>query len=139
MQSNKLTHQKILAIQVELADALRQIGDKHGLNFDVGDVRFDAAGFKTSLKCRVRGVTLFDTPRGRAFVQHARIYGLDGDDLGKVIIDGRKRLKITGLNANAPKNCIELECVDSGKTWRAPPAWVAQRLWRRPRDERSHG
>lgn len=48
----------------------------------------------------------------------ARALGLPDDFVGKTLRVNRKLLKVTGYNPGAPKNAVNLVCVDTGKGYK---------------------
>lgn len=58
-------------------------------------------------------------------------YGLTEEDYGTEIISKGKRMRLVGLNTNAPKYPLQMLNVADGQVWRFPRSFVPQIVARR--------
>ncbi len=88
---------KTLAKEIGAAveEALTEVAEKYGLTVQVRGGTFDATSFKPKVE--------FSTANAAEdeFRTYAEIYGLEGDDFGRVFTTGGKTFAISGL---APRN-----------------------------------
>ncbi len=104
---------KIAEIRTDITEALKAVGDKHGIKISTGSASFSAAAMTMKLEI----VTLGDGGVERdldaeAFTRSALNSGLSPSDLGKTInLEGRP-LTIAGYRPKARKHCIVLKSPD---------------------------
>jgi hypothetical protein len=113
---NGLTVDKI---RKEMEEAMATIGAKHGLEFSIGNIRYNETSFRTSLEVKEVGTkSVKEQKLEMAYEVFAKVHGLP--KLNSVIRaqDG-KLLKIIGWNTRAPKYPVKAEGLD-GSSWKLP-------------------
>ena len=111
-----------LSVESRVAKALAEIFGAENMKVEGLQVRPSHNGsFKVQLRLESTVVDERMIERNKA---QARAYGLPEDIVGKTLRVNRKRLKVTGFNPGAPKNAVNLECVDTGKGFKCSPDYA---------------
>jgi hypothetical protein len=106
------------ALRVELNQALAGISEKYGITVEAGRASYNGpnATFKVELST-VKDDGVVMTREATAFLQYAKLLGLQATDLGREFEVGGKRYKIRGYNPRKSRYPFLAESVIDGKIY----------------------
>ena len=128
----EFTGKNLNALRAEIDAALATVATKHGITLKMGNAKYARGGefFEAQLKGALVRDGQVVSKESVHFTQHASIYGLLPDDLGKEFVSHGRRFRITGLKSGASKRQILTE--SEGKNYVFPADAVVIALGRRP-------
>lgn len=130
--SDKATLRKIReTINAALVEALAPLE----LSAAVASIRFDEGGAHAKMTLEVSQIgagSMAEKHEADAFRMLAKVYGLEPDDLGRMVTISGRQMEIVGLRHRAQKRPIVCRGLD-GKGFIVPEARVALALGRVPR------
>ncbi|NTF18262.1 hypothetical protein G6L37_07565 [Agrobacterium rubi] len=111
-----LNQQTLTSIRIDVEKALKEIGDRHGIDLNFGHGSFTPSGLtgKLQIKMAARNDSSEKSGQQIEFEALAPRYGLTADDYGREFSHGRRRFKLIGINPNRPSNCLSIACVKNG-------------------------
>ena len=129
-QSVEITKDLLRTLRVDIATALREVGERHGVSIVQGNSSYDATLARTKLEIMPRSVSSVGVGKGsakmptdpkaalraEAFKTNARDYGMKAAWLGKTF-SCRGSFVLVGLDLNRPKNCVVGQRVGSTKCY----------------------
>ena len=129
-KENKMINRTtVKMLRSEIQDALVSLGEKHGLEFNVGGASFSSNNVRFKVDANVIG------DDGEAFSQEAEdfgslasMYGFEPEDLGKEFSYGGETYKITGLKPRRRKYPVSAEGIRNGKGYKFPADMVKAAL-----------
>tara|TARA_R110002020_G_scaffold461566_1_gene680531 strand:- start:433 stop:855 length:423 start_codon:yes stop_codon:yes gene_type:complete len=98
--SNSLKH-----VRAEAEKVLSKLGEELGVNFTLGNIRYQENTFSTKLEGSIAG---FDT-RANDWNLHYRKFNLEKEWLHKTFDHGRKTYRVVGLRPKARKQTVLVE------------------------------
>lgn len=113
-------------LRAPIEEALKKIGEDHGIALHLGSASFTSYEFTFKLKGEV-----LDTGEGKTVAEsdwaiHAPMMGIDVDKLGKQFTHKGSTFRITGVKPNRPKYPIQAININTGNPYKFP-ATVAER------------
>jgi len=113
-----------------LKEALADVADQFGLEFELSKEKSDSGSFETSLRMKV---TLDDDGNvidkdKEVFERRAMSLDVPPEWYNAVCREGRTEYRVVGLNPSRPKNCVSIKRVHDGKGMICPPGWVRRHL-----------
>ena len=122
----KFTRAKVKTLRADIDKALAAIEKKHGVEFNLGTIRFSDTDFRGTLKC-----VSADKDAGRKmFERDAFRIGLKRDAYGKTFTHVGRDYRVVGVNTRAKKYPVNVEDVASGGTYKMAAAALPQSLRR---------
>lgn len=110
------------AFRGDFAKAVAELEKKHGIKLNLGNIRYDAESFRTTMtavntkETKSAGITA--SPEALDFKQYAESFGLKATDLGRVFINRGDKYKIIGLKPRSHKYPIIAERVIGGQRYK---------------------
>lgn len=98
--------------------ALKEVGEKYGVNFSIGGGSFDSLEVTFKLKAIVKETSNGVSGDEARFKKDAIFYGINPDTYGQVFKSGGKTFKVTSLAARNTKYGILCKCKEDGKTYK---------------------
>jgi hypothetical protein len=114
----KISKALLKALREDMDQALKTVAIKYGLeSLTTGSCSFDEteATFKVTAKCKVSVAT-----KVAKNVLEMQMVGLQESDLNREVEIQGAMFKIVGANTRSRKNCVEIERVSDGKSFRCP-------------------
>lgn len=127
----QFTAQMLNDLRKDLNEAVKSVGDKHGLTIHFGNATFDA--LSATYKVNVGFVATDDyDPAKELWERYCNLIGLEKEDYGKVFSFPfeTKQYKIVGIQPNARTNSVLIQQVDTGKEYVCSPMQVRSCLGR---------
>lgn len=139
MASTTVVDQQLMReLRFEITEAVKVIGDMHGVTLSLGRGKFSYSEGTFPLQITPKdGSGQAVDPRALAFKQNAYEYGLSPADLGRLFVSAGKVYTIIGANPKAHKYPILAKCKNDGKTYRLPVSHVVQQLLPRVTDPKA--
>ncbi|MCA9872117.1 MAG: hypothetical protein KC441_00620 [Anaerolineales bacterium] len=111
----KLTRGVCSELMTGMEEELAALFNKHGVTGEVKSAKMDRNGRYATFSVQVsvlqaNGVA--STPERSAYLQNARLYGVEADWLGREFTINQDRVVLTGLNPKAKKYPFVLPIVD---------------------------
>lgn len=96
-----------------------------GLTVDLGKITYEADG--TGLRAQLKATPDMDMEALEAiakenWIKLAPRYGLPEDGFGKVLKEGRRTIRVVGLDPNKPRNPLLFKDVNTGASLKGPVA-----------------
>lgn len=111
-----------LTLQSRLSKLIADAFDAEGMKVDGLSVRpGDDGGFRISLRMEPTKASPQIDARNKAM---ALALGLPEDFVGKTLRVNRKLLKVTGFNPGAPKNAVNMRCIDTDKAYKCSASYA---------------
>ena len=110
----EFTRTNIKEIRAEMDSALHDIGQKHGVTFQINGITFGASDFRCRVDAIVTGNS-GDTVYSVEFKNKCQRYGFQKEDLGREFRSGDRRFKIVGLKIRNRKYPVIAENLQTGK------------------------
>jgi hypothetical protein len=112
----KFSKDALKGLRSPLEDALKELGEKYGIEFRVGNGRFDEATAKFQLEMKIADKSVMESAARREFSVYASMYGLRGIDFGTQVTLQHQVWEVAGLALNRTKYPIKMRNVVTGKT-----------------------
>jgi len=109
----------------DCTEALRAVGEKHGIAIELGSISYGADIFNVKMECKKTDTGDVDE---KEFLRHCTIYGFKPEHYRQEFSLGGKKFKLTGFNHRSPKNCCEIVDVISGDKYKANAETVLRAL-----------
>ncbi len=123
-----ITRQLLKILREEIDQALKTVGEKHGLEFQAGSASFSGNNFTFKLAGSMIGEDgKAVTKEVETFKAFAKLYGLQPEDLGKEFTRHGRRFTICGLKMSAKKYPI-MATRDDGERFKFPAEDVVRLL-----------
>jgi hypothetical protein len=124
-----IDRQTVRSVREDLDHALREIGERHGLNLRTGSATFTAVKFTMKIEASVVDTDGVDLAAQREFKVNAFRYGLPDDAFGKEFTgwDGI-RYRVVGLKPRRRKFPISAVRVSDGRAFKFPVSTVSSIL-----------
>ena len=103
------------SIRNDVEQALKAVGQKHGIIFNTGRITYGSFEFKMSLEAKI-GATE-EAANKNIWDQHCIMLGLEKSDFGKIFKDGNKTWKIIGYSSSAKKYDVFVKNLENGKRY----------------------
>lgn len=117
-------------IRNDIDAALATVEAKHGVKFNLGNIRFNSNDFRAKLECvsatNASGNTV--NPDQVKFEANAFMFGIKKDAFGKTFKIGKSNYKITGLNPRRHKYPVSAIRVASGRSYKFAVRQLPTRL-----------
>lgn len=110
----KMTKETVSTLRDAINDALKSVGEKHGVTIHCGNAKYDDYSATFSLDASIAATEDFDPAREK-WAKHVAFTGLTPEDYGKVIYINGAPYTICGFNSSARKNCIMLKSKGGGE------------------------
>lgn len=124
----KMTSETVSILREAINNALKCVGEDHGVTLHCGNAKYDEYSATFSLDASIAATEDFD-PEREKWAKHVAFTGLTAEDYGKSIYIGTAQYTISGFNASAKKNCIRLKSA-SGKEYVADIETILKALGR---------
>ena len=125
----EITKDTLKAFRVRFAETVKTLETEYNVKITLGSISYGSQNFSGKITCtntdKVLGENVTENQKAE-FEMFAPLVGMKKEDYGKTILQGKKLYKIVGINPNAPKNCVILEC--GGKTYRGSASLVNRSL-----------
>jgi hypothetical protein len=118
--------ERISIILKDLELALKEVEDKHGVLFKVGNATFEPKDFSTRIQCFEKNGDI-DNVAYVEFLSLATFYGFNKDDYGKSFAYDGHIYTISGLKKSNRKYPVILERND-GKGFKMSASFVLMRI-----------
>lgn len=111
-----------LSVQSRLSKAIAEAFAAEGMKVEGLQVRpsFNS-GFKVTMRLEPAVADERAVARNKLM---ATSLGLPEDFAGKTLRVNRRLMKVTGFNPGAPKNAVNLECLETGKGYKCSPQYA---------------
>ena len=111
-----LNQQVLNSIRTDVEKALKEIGDRHGIDLALGRGTFTPSGLtgKLPIEMAARNDATGKSGLQTEFEKLAPRYGLTAEDFGREFSHSRRRFKLIGINPTRPTNCLTIACVKNG-------------------------
>ena len=108
-------------IRTDIENALKDVADKYGIDFELGSITYSDYGFSTKLKGSVSKTEESIEEKRKLFEMYCSYFDIPKDAYMKTYkgLDGKK-YKLVGINPNAPKNYLIIHCEDNDQQYRCP-------------------
>lgn len=120
MTITQFNRDNLKTMRAEIDAALKAVGEKHGLNLQIGNIKFSANEFHTKLEVRTKTTSTgeaFD-PYAAAWKRYCAGYGLPADGVGKTFTSfSGKKYTVRGINTKAAKYPVVVRGED-GKSYK---------------------
>lgn len=118
---NIMKRNDLKEIREDINKALAEVGEKHGIQFEFNNIRFDSNSFRTTLKAYEVGENADDDAAARVkFEKHAHKFGLNKSDFGSKFGFRGKTYKVCGIKPKARKYPVVAELESTGKRYAFP-------------------
>ncbi len=107
-----MTSETVSILRDAINDALKSVGEAHGVTIHCGNAKYDEYSVTFSLNASIAATEDFD-PEREKWAKHVAFTGLTAEDYGKSIYIGSAQYTICGFNASAKKNCIRLKAANN--------------------------
>lgn len=124
----KMTSSTVATLRDAINEALKSLGEQHGVTIHCGNAKYDEFSVTFSLVADIAATEDFD-PEREKWAKHVAFTGLTPEDYGKPIYIGDTQYIICGFNSSAKKNCIKLKA-PNGQEYIADTATVLAALGR---------
>lgn len=117
MKIESFNRENLKNMRKEINQALTALGDKYGVMFEIGNIRFSDHNFRTQLSVTVSNPNLeIQGAKANDFNRYCGIYGLVPSDLGKTFkgLTG-ETYKLVGLKSKSTKYPFVGERADGKK------------------------
>lgn len=107
----------------EAEKALEEVGKKHGVHFEFGNIRFTASNFRSTLKATKVAGDVEDPKaieRAKFEADAAKVYGIDPEDYGRAFKIRGKNFTLVGLKPRARKYPLIGRNGADGKLYKFP-------------------
>lgn len=106
-------------LRKDINDALAKIGEKYNIDAQIGAIRYDESGFRTTIEAKVKVIN------GKSGAQieyemYAGKFGIDRNTFGKTFIHAGNTYRIVALDRNARKYPIIAMNVATGDKMKFP-------------------
>lgn len=128
MKIKKFDRPTLKAIRGDMDAALMAVAEKYGITLEVGNVSFADTNFRAKLEARIQFGDGELTVAAQDFVNLARSYGFQPEDLGREFSSNGKRFKITGMKPGSSKYPVLGNCVLTGRGYKFPVDRVKRNL-----------
>lgn len=120
----KFTNEEFENFREDVKKALKDVEKKYCLDIDCGSISYDEFEFSAKLLCLKRDPNL-DVQKTQ-FERYCGIYGFKAEDYKKCFLDPQngKTYQFDGFNPKASKNVCMFTCLDNGKKYVGPIAYV---------------
>ncbi len=108
---------EIRKIRADIDATLKDIGEKHGLAFEVGRITYDDNGFKTRIEASVTG-EIGESKIAIDFRNGCHKHGFAPEDLGRMFKNTNGTFKIVGLKPRNRKYPVIAKRLDTGRTYK---------------------
>jgi hypothetical protein len=112
---NKTGHR---ALSADVVAELAELGQRHGLKFEVKGGQLGAHSLTLSLVASSADTTAADDAARRLIDVNGRSLGLAGSDYGLVFTSQGKRYRFTGVSPSRPKYPIDGVCESTGRKFK---------------------
>ena len=120
----KFNRTGVKQLRADIDSALAAIEKKHGVEFNIGTIRFSDTDFRATLKC-----TSADKDAARKmFERDALRVGLKKTAYGKKFKHGSKEYIVVGVNTRAKKYPANVETVNRGDKFKMSVSILPQEL-----------
>lgn len=117
-----LTKEKVLDIQQDINCAIQEVAEKHGIQINMGNCRYNKNNATMSLKiATVSNNGNVNTKERENFKNFAIAYGLCPDFLDHEFDHNGNQYKIIGLNTRAHKFPVIVREISTGKNYKIKP------------------
>lgn len=110
----EFTRPNIKEMRAEMDSALHDIGQKHGVTFQINGITFGTSDFRCRVDAIITGDS-GDTVYSIEFKNKCWKYGFQKEDLGREFRSGDNRFKIVGLKTRNRKYPVIAENLQTGK------------------------
>lgn len=108
------TRAKVKTLRADIDKALAAVEKKHGVEFNLGTIRFSDTDFRGTLKC-----VSSDSDAGRKmFERDALRVGLKKTSYGKEFTFRARKYRVVGVNTRAKKYPVKVADVATGGTYK---------------------
>lgn len=115
-------------LREEINGALKAIGERNGVIFDLGSIRFESGGmgFQACLSARSSGADGADVAEAERalYERDCEAAGMPREAYGFEFTSGNTRYALFGVNLKASKNVLRIRRIRDGVEFRAPLAMV---------------
>jgi hypothetical protein len=124
MKITNLDRVSLKVLRASIDEALKAVGEKHGISIQTGNGSYDPRGKSAVLKLELNvlgedGVAY--SPLAEDFKRNAPLYGLKPEFLNETFTDSRgKTYKLVGFDVKRRSKPFVIECTTTGKTYIAP-------------------
>lgn len=94
----------LIAIRPQIDEALKELGERLGLSFHVGNGGYAGNAGHFKLEIKVDDPAVQEAAARKLFEQHCYLFGLEPSDYGLEFDCGRGRYRLTGLHLSGPKS-----------------------------------
>lgn len=130
MTKTEITSADVRAIGQEIAAAVKDIADKHGVTIGYGGGRYGGMKGEVKLAIGIKNVTAAVDQAKREFTAYARLLGLEGGDFGKTFVSRNAVYRITGCSISRPTYPVDCVRIKDGKGFKFDAATVKLALGR---------
>ena len=114
----EINNQTLTQFRKDFAEAVKELGNKYGVDIEIGHITYESNSFHGALNVRKRGLDSAE------WNWNCEQYGFKKEDFGRMFLYGHKQFKITGIKAGN-KYPIQAERED-GKAFSFTPEAVKQ-------------
>jgi hypothetical protein len=116
-----ITREKIGEIRDDIIDALKSVGEKHGVSITSKGASFNTMNASLKLEIAVIGDGgVVENKERTNYTLYCRSYGLLPEWLDKTFVSGQDTYQIVGLAIRRSKNPVVVKRVPDGKTFIFP-------------------
>jgi hypothetical protein len=114
----QITSQTLKTMRPQIEDALKELGERLGIDFSVGRGTHGGITGSFALEMVARDTETGKSGEQRVFEQYARLYGLTAEDYGREFTFQRRRFKLVGFYTNSKINCLKIADAKSGTEYK---------------------
>lgn len=113
----QITSQTLKTMRPQIEEALKELGERLGIDFSLGRGTYNASGVSGSfaLEMAARDEATGKSGGQVLFERLAPRYGLTAEDYGREFTYQRNRYKLVGINPKSPVNCLTILRVKDDK------------------------
>jgi hypothetical protein len=113
----QITSQTLKTMRPQIEDALKELGERLGIDFKLGRGTYNGSGVNGSfaLEMAARDAATGKSGAQVLFERLAPRYGLTAEDYGREFTYQRTRYKLVGINPKSPVNCLSVARVKDDK------------------------
>ena len=95
------------AINNDINEALKAVGEKYGITMKCGNGSYDANKYSVKVECQIKGVDI----NINTFNTYCKLYGLEETDYKRIFQYKTKKYQIVGIKPRTkyPISCIRLD------------------------------
>lgn len=128
MQIKELGRAEHRALSAAITNALKKVGDDFGVDLVAGGGTLGAGTGVIKVAVTIRNTSAGVSGAEMDYKRYAGYLRMPPDGYGKQVKIGNQLFRIVGLNPSAPKNCVELQRVIDGKSFKCPRESVIGQL-----------